>query len=214
MVGKYSYANKKIGGIKAHKLPINAALKSMVYDYITHDFFLNAAIVISLFIIIFVETIKAKNVLGPQDNQAVVFAAPVAVLSLGFSGIIDSIPHINWRYYAIVSPQSFLYHFRKTAIFLVCFFGLFIAIFIIFGSLISIGFMLVNFYCMTFIFIFSISIAFIPGGMITKALLLMAAIIFSLWTSFTRSYFLPLLLVPTLVGLAKAKNGCKEWYVF
>jgi hypothetical protein len=213
MIVKNNYMNKRIRGIKAHKTQISAPLKSMIYDYTTHDFFLGAAIGISLFIIIFIDTIKAKNVLHSQDSQGLIFAALRALLSLGFSGIIDSIPHINWKYYALVSPQGFFYHFRKTAIFLLCFFGLFMAAFIVLGSFITTGFMFVNLYCMTFMFIFAISIAFTSSGMITKALLLMAAILVSLWTGFIRSYFMLLLVVPILVSLVKAKNEYKEWYL-
>jgi hypothetical protein len=213
MIIKNNYANKRIRSIKVHKIHTKVSHKSMVYDYITYDFFQSTAIVISLFMIIFMEAIRTKNRSQIQGSQANIFIVLAAVLSLGFSGIIESIPHINWKYYAIVSPQSFLYHFNKTALFLLCGFGVFIAVFIIFGSFIDIWSMFVNLYCMAAVFILSISIAFTFGSMVTKALLLIAAIGFSLWAGFMRSYFMLLLLVPILVSLVKAKSDYREWYV-
>jgi hypothetical protein len=213
IIVKNTQAHKRTSTMKTQKTHINVRIKSMIYDYLTHDFFLCASIAISLFIVIFMEMAKEKTALPSQNSQAFILAGLAAVLSFGFSGIIDSIPHINWKYYAVVSPQGFFHHFRKTAIFLLCFFGLFIAIFIISGLFINPGFMLICFYCMAFMFISSINIAFTSTGMITKAALFMAAMTLSLWAGFMRSYVMPLLLVPALAGLATAKSGCREWYI-
>jgi hypothetical protein len=114
----------------------------------------------------------------------------------------------------VVSPQSFLYHFKKAALFLLCFFGVFIAAFSILGLLSNMASMLINLYCMTFMFVFSICVAFASGGMIAKALLLTAVMIFALWTGFMRSYSMLLLIAPGLAGLARARSGCKEWHIF
>jgi hypothetical protein len=217
MIVKNNNTNKGIGGIKVHKTHIGADIKTMLYDYITHDFFQNAAIAISLFVVFFMEAIKVKIALQHQDGQSNIFVVLASALSLWFPGIIDSIPHINWKYYAIVSPQNFLYHFRKTAFFLLYSFGLFIAAFIILGLFINTWLMLVNLYCITVVFVLSINIAFTFSNMVTKALLLVAAIIFSpwfsLWAVFTRFYFMLLLLVIILISLVKAKSEYREWYV-
>ncbi|MHB9293743.1 hypothetical protein Holit_02873 [Hollandina sp. SP2] len=56
-----------------------------------------------------------------QTSQVNIFIVFATGLSLGFPGIIESIPHINWKYYAIVSPQSFYIILGKQRfVFLVC----------------------------------------------------------------------------------------------
>jgi hypothetical protein len=70
-------------------MPIKTSIKSMFYDYITHDFFLGAAVAISLFIVIFMEIIRGKNVSRNQDGEAIIFMALATALSLGFLGIIE-----------------------------------------------------------------------------------------------------------------------------
>jgi hypothetical protein len=217
MLVKDNRAEKGAGPAGPRKTRPGAAFRAALYDYLTPEFFQDAAVTVSLFIVAFIEIIKARIALRPRDDQANIFLALAAALSLGFPAIINSIPHINWKYYAVVSPQGFSYHFKNTAVFLLCSFGLFIAAFIVLGLFVDARLTLVSLYGVSLVFIFSVSAAFTSFGMIVKALLLIAAVVFflwfSLWTGFTRPFLMLLLLLPVLAGLAKARIDYREWYI-
>lgn len=231
VIVKNNYRNKNVKNIRTYakespqrrgvplkpgrvsKLAINVSLKSMVYDYVTGDFFQNAAIAILLFIVVFVEIMKVKNVPRVQDVPPLFFAVPTTVLSFGFTGIIESAPHINWRYNAIVFPQSFLYFFKRTAIFLLCVFGPFLAALMILVLRFGVLPALMNLYYTAVLLFFSVGVAFVPGNVILKSLVFIIAIILTMRIGFVRAYLLPLLLLPVLLSLVKANNEYKEWYI-
>jgi hypothetical protein len=207
------FMSRKIFKEKNNQARINPLVKSAVYDYFTPDFFQSAVIAVSLFGMILFELLKEKNVLRQMDNPFIVFMGPAAVLSLGFMGIVDSVPHINWKYYAIVFPYNFKRHFGRTMLFLTGFFGFFITAFVITASRFSALLMLKYLFCMIILMSLSVNIAFTTGSMLIKALTLIIAVILIMWISSLRSYFLPIVIVPVLVTLIKAKIEYKEWYV-
>jgi hypothetical protein len=214
MILKNNRKNKEIQNKKTHTKHINASVKSMVYDYVTNDFFQGAVIAISLFLLVFIEAIKTKNILWDQNTLTLFFTALAVIVSFGFSGILDSIPNINWKYYAIVSPQSFSYHFRKTALFLLCVFILPLAAFVILVLYFNIALIFVNLYYIIILFIFSINIAFISGNIIAKGIIFIIVVMLTLWISLSRIYLLPLLLIPVVLSLSKAKTDYRKRYCY
>jgi hypothetical protein len=210
---KNKYANKKTSREKVNKIRINPLVKSTVYDYFTFEFLQTAVIVVFLFVVILFEFIKERNIFQKFDNFLVVLMGLTVVLSLGFMGIIDSIPHTNWKYYAIIAPYNFMCHFRKTALFLTGVFGFFIAVFIVAVSFFSVTAMFKYLYCMIILIFLTVSISFTTGSRFVKALVLTISLVLTMWISSLHVYFLPILIIPALAALIKAKSEYMEWYL-
>jgi hypothetical protein len=108
---------------KINKRPANPLVKSAVCDYGTPDFFQTAVTAVSLFSAVLFELLKDADVLREMEHPFILVMRPAAALSFGFMGIVDSIPHTNWKFYALISPYNFNRQFRKTLLFLAGFSG-------------------------------------------------------------------------------------------
>ncbi|MDR0731928.1 MAG: hypothetical protein LBF63_09680 [Treponema sp.] len=205
--------DKKAGGGETYKRHINPLVKSTVYDYFTSDFFQGAVISIFLFVVVLLELLKSKDILKELDKSSVAFMGLVAALSFGFMGITDSIAHTNWKYYAAVSPHGFGHHFKRALAFLTVFFGLFMAVFIAAASSFGVPAMLKYLYCIIILMLFSVNTAFTAGSVFIKALGLITGTALTVWLGVLYAHLLPILTIPALVTLLKAKIEYKEWYL-
>jgi hypothetical protein len=206
---------RRIKKKQAKASKINPLIKGIIFDYFSSDFLLTALISIVLLIIIFAEFISKGFLLNTED-PSILFIGMLIVLSLGFMGIIESVPRINWKFHGIVSPRGYDYHVKRTVIFLGVFFILPVLFFIFMLASSGAIFLLKYLYCLAVLLFCSIFISFTISRsiyrIIYKAVILIAVIVFTAWVSFLRIAFLPVLLVPALAFFIKSKNEYREWY--
>lgn len=211
MYSKNQYSNKKI--IKENKKMsiINPKVKSIFYDYVSSDFLLFAIICITVFIIIVVEIAKDINYLHEINNQSIFFIAMTVIFSVGFMGIIDSIPKINWKFQAIISSNSYNYHIKRSITILGIMYGWLLVPFSIIGFIINPILLIKYLYCIFVLFLISIQISFAISHMIIKGIKFSFIIALTIWISTLPVGFLALLLIPVILTYIKAKNEYREW---
>jgi len=190
---------------------INPVIKGIIFDYFSSEFLQTALVSIVLLVIIIVEFISKGFLLNTED-PSVLFIVMLIVLPLGFMGIIESVPRINWKFHGIISPKEYGYHVKRTVIFLGVFFILPVLFFIFMLASSGAIFFLRYLYCLAVLLFCSIFISFTISRSILKAVMLIAVIIFTVWVSTLSIAFLPVLLIPALAVFIKAKNEYREWY--
>ena len=190
---------------------INPLIKSAIFDYVTPDFFTIAVVCIALALVIMIETTKNVNSLYELENPLILFIGLTIILSIGFIGITDSIRNINWKFQAIISPNTFSYHVKRTMLFLITAFGLLLLFFVFIGARINVLLLLKYLYCVVILLCISIFIAFTTDNIITKGIILLLIIAFTVWISTLSVGLLPILLIPLFAVLIKAKNEYREW---
>jgi hypothetical protein len=131
--------------------------------------------------------------------------------SVGFTGFIGSIPNINWKFQAIISPNSFKYHLKRTFLFLFGFYSWLIILFIVFGGIINIMLTIEYLYCIFVLLFIAINISFTIINTMIKTFMLAIIIILTMWVSTLSIGFLPFLLFPVIITSIKAKNEYREW---
>jgi hypothetical protein len=136
----------------------------------------------------------------------------IVVLAIGFSGIIDSIPNINWKFYAIIHPHFFYYHVQKTIKILMGCFCLLLIIFSIIHSLFGILYLIKYLYCVIVLMLFSIFNAFTLNHGIFKIVRSLAFSVLTIYLSTLHLGFMLILPIPILFMAVLAKNDYKERY--
>jgi len=202
---------RRIKKKRAKVSKINPVIKGIIFDYFSSDFLLTALVSIVLLIIIIVEFISKGFLLNTEDTS-ILFIGMLVILSFGFMGIVESVPHINWKFHGIISPNGYGYHVRRTVIFLGVFFILPVLFFIFMLASSGAIFLLKYLYCLAVLLFSSIFISFTISRSIFKAVMMIAVIVFTVWVSSLRIAFLPVLLIPALALFFKAKNEYREWY--
>jgi hypothetical protein len=210
---KNRLTDKRISKEKIGRIYISPLVKSAVYDYLTPDFFQSAVIAVSLFGVILFGSLKEENILRDTGNLFVVFMGLASALSFGFLSFVESTPHINWKYYAIISPYKFRCHFIHALLFLTGFFGLFIMAFIAAASFVDVMIMFKYLYCMIIMMLLSASIAFTTGSILIKGSTLIIAAILTMWISVLYPRLLPALIILVLIVFLKARGEYEEWYL-
>ncbi|MDR0322418.1 MAG: hypothetical protein LBI28_13030 [Treponema sp.] len=214
MLAKNKYTSKKIIKTKTTMMKTNSVIKSTFQDYFSSDFFLTTSAVYTLCVIFVMELLKDTSQLREMSFLHLFSLSFVAVLSIGFMGIIDSIPRANWKFYAVISPNSFKYHYKRTLLFLLSVFCLPIAAFVllVFSSFTNIMALNNFLFYMAIILCLSISVGFTNGNMLIKAIVLIAAAVLTLQLIRLSVYFLLLSVFFTFLTTLKAKNEYKERY--
>ena len=212
MYAKNERVGKKIRKITMVKQKTSPVIKSAIYDYLSSEFLQTTVISIGLFMAVAVLLIGNIRFLHELENPSIVYVGILIILSLGFMGIIESIPHINWRFHAIVFPQKFIWHIKRTALFLGVLFILPVAFLVFMAFFFGFALSLKYLYCTAMVLLLSIHIAFMIGGRLTKALLLLSAVAFTVWISTLNTAFLLILAVPVLLTFFKANNEYRERY--
>jgi hypothetical protein len=202
------------GGGKLKKLiAVNPRVKSILHDYATPSFMLSAALSIGFMLNILGElVIKNNRLLAEMRHPSLFFVYPLIALGLGCMGIIDAVPHINWRFYAFACPKEYGHHFKTAFLFLIALFGAFILAFI--GMLIWFDLRLLPKYLFTLavILLFPINAAYSSGRMPVKIFGCFAFTGGALWLGIFNAYLLPIVLLPLGYTFWKAKQDYKDWY--
>jgi len=208
---KYKKLNEKTIETRAKKFKINPFIKSTVYDYLTPDFFATLIFCSALFMVFIIEFSKNINLLYEMEIQLFYFIFMTILFSIGFIGIVDSVPKINWKFQAIISPNDFRYHVKRTMFILCGILGWLFVPFIIIGSIINPMFLLKYLYCIFVIFLISINIAFTISNKLTKIITLSFIIALTIWISTLQTAFLLILIIPVFYTHIKAKDEYREW---
>jgi hypothetical protein len=211
MVVKNKISDAKIA--KAHrKSPaISPQTRSAISDYITAGFLQEAIVCIALFVFVISELAREKNLLDKMEYPSAFFTGLWLLLALGFMGVIDSIPRINWRFYAIISPETIGYHVRRTSVFLTAFFSLFIVSFIFAVTAFDVK-SLVKYVCAGIaLLFFTINISFSIENMLIKAFAAIIVAMLTAWVCNANPWFLALSILPVGISFLKAKNDYTEW---
>jgi len=208
---KNKYLNKKYSEISNRKLKVNPLIKSVMYDYLSSDFLISFILCIILFIVFTINIAGNTNNFYELKYKTNFFVIITFLFSIGFTGIIGSIPNINWKFQAIISPNTFKYHLKRTFLFLTVFFGWLILLFIIFGSLINILLTIKYLYCIFVILFTTVNISFSITNVMIKMFLITFITILASWVTTIPFVFLPVLIVPVIITFIKSKNEYKEW---
>jgi hypothetical protein len=209
---KNKYNAAKIQKIAVKKSKISVQIKSGLYDYFSGDFLLVVVLGLALFAGIIVEFVKNKDLFNQIKDPAVIFAGSIIVLAILFLGIIDSIPKINWKFYAIIYPKNLSYHLKRTTLILLGSFCFLIVIFAIISSSFGIISLIKYLFCITMLLFFSIYNAFSLNNQIIKILRAVIFTILTIWVSALHPALLLTLIIPLLVTAILTKNDYKERY--
>jgi len=210
---KYKYQNNKNAYSIIKRIKINPIIKSVLNDYLSSDFIISFVLSFVFFIIFTINIIKDTNTILELKANSNFFIILTLIFSIGFTSIIGSIPHINWKFHAIISINNFAYHFKRTFFVIIGFFGWLILLYIIFGCLISITLTLKYLYCLFIILFTIVNISLTITNMLIKIFLVTIFIILTIWVSTLPLYFLPVLIVPLIITLLKAKYEYREWSI-
>jgi len=202
---------KKASYKEIKRKKINPLIKSAVFDYLTRDFFTITVLCIALVLVISVEVTKGGNLLYELENPLIFFIGLTIILSVGFMGITDSISNINWKFQAIISPNTFGYHIKRTMLFLIAVFSLMFLFFVLIGARINVLLLFKYLYCIVMLFCLSVFIAFTTGNMFVKGISLLLITAFTVWISTLPVSLLPILIIPLIATFIKARNEYGEW---
>ncbi|MFP3041793.1 hypothetical protein LQZ19_08225 [Treponema primitia] len=191
--------------IKTNKktLYINPIIKSTISDFCTISFIQEGLISIGLFMVVIMQPV----------NKNTYFIILTALLSIGFMGIIDSIPHANWKFYAIVSGNNFKYHIKRTAIFLTAFFAVLLIPFLFMLSYFSLLSLLKYMFVVVVLLVLSINISFSVDNMLLKAIGMIIITGLTLWASALNVFLLLLSIIPVVLTMVRAKSEYGDWYL-
>ena len=212
MYFKYKFTRKRILKLMKVKYKINPHTKSTVFDYFTGDLILMIILGIALFIFLLIELMSNFQALIDFDYIQPIRVGIIIILVFGFSGIIDSIPNINWKFYSIINPKSFLYYVKKSSLILIC---SFLPLLILLGIITSFfGLIdLFKYLCtLLVIMVFSIFNAFSYSNIITAIIKVTLFTVFTIWISTLHFWFYLLLTIPLLIIGFTAKIDYKERY--
>jgi hypothetical protein len=136
-----------------------------------------------------------------------------AILSIGFTGIIESIPRMNWLFYAIVSGDNFKYHVKKTVLFLTAFFAILLIPYLFIIVFFNLHSFIKNTYIVVVLLLLSIHVSFTMGNILFKGIGLMILSAITIWINYFNAYLLLLLIIPLVITFLKAKNEYRDWYL-
>jgi hypothetical protein len=215
-VGENSGSIVQTHGLK-NKFIVNPRIKSAMYDYVTPSILASAAIDIVLFFTAIIQFTEGINHLYEMENQSGFFMLMTVIFSLGFSGIFFSIPNINWKFQAIISPNIFKYYINRTMLFLGVFYGWLFVLFIIFGCFINLLLLLKYLLCIFVLFLVAVFMSFSVVYTIIQELMKYSIfcliVVLTIWVSAAPAGFLAILIIPVFATFVKAKSEFREWYL-
>ena len=167
----------------------------------------------ALFLIVIVEYAGNLHFLDEPKSQYLFFCLVAIIFSIGFSEVIESIFNVNWKFQAIISPNDFKYHMKRTILFLGGIFVWLLIPFIVIGTIINITLLFKYLYCVFVIFFIAIHIGFTIGSTLIKFLTLAFIGALTVWISTLPFGFSAFLSIPVIFTFIKAKDEYREWYL-
>jgi len=211
---KCGIVNRSITKKTGAKRKGNPVVKSIICDYLSFDFIALMVLCAALFIFLTVEFAKdAESFFNLYSNYGFLILI-TSILSVGFMGILESIPKINWKFQAIISKNDYKYHLKRTVIFIGIAYGWLLApffIYIIAGSIIYRIILLKYLLCLFVIFFAVINIAFTVSHILIKGIKSLLVIALTMWFSALSVYHLIGLFILIFITFIKAKNEYGEW---
>jgi hypothetical protein len=213
MVLRNKFAATKIAAGRKDTVRIYPLVKGALHDYCAPGFVQEAALSFGLFIALMLELANSKTPLSEAEYPPAFFMLLLLILAIGFMGLIDSAPHINWKFYAILSSRSFKHHMMRTIIFLSVFFGLMVLSLIVMAARHDLRSLAKYLYIVLALLLFSTTVAFSMGSALIKCFGMAIFAFFAVWLCGFNAYLLWLLLIPMGISFVKAKNDHGDWYL-
>jgi hypothetical protein len=213
MVVKNKISDANIAKAPRKSPAISPRTRSATSDYITAGFLQEAIVCIAIFVFVISELARDKNLLDNMEYPSAFFTGLLLLITLGFMGVIDSIPQINWKFYAIICPAALNYHVKRTFIFLTVFFSIFIVSFIFILVIFDLQSLIKYIYAGISLLFFTINVAFFIGSALIKAFTAVTGAMLTAWICNASPWFLLLSILPVGISFLKAKNGYTEWYL-
>jgi hypothetical protein len=206
-------SDNKIVRMPKKTIHISPRIKSALYDYCSSSFLQGAILCDAFFVFLMSELTRDMNAFNKMEDKSIFFFELLLLTAFGFIGIIDSIPKMNWKFYAIVFPDAIGYHIKRTCVFLTVFFSPFIVSFIFVVIVFDFKALIQYMYAIVSLLFFSINVSFSTGSMLAKAIAALIVTALTVWVCNTNPYFLALSIVPVGVSFLKAKNEYADWYL-
>jgi len=210
---KHNCINNKVKKYNQRTVKINPIIKSILYDYLSPNFLVMAVLCFTLTFMVIIEYSGDINILNETNNQTVFFILFTVIISIGFMGIIESVPNINWKFWAIVCSKKYSYYIKRTILFLISVFSSLLITFIFMGSIINIPLLLKHLYSIAIVLFVTVNTAYTVSHILIKGIILFAFITLTVWISTLPVIYITLLLIPAFFIMIKAKNEYKEWYL-
>jgi len=184
-------------------------LKSSFYDY--SAVVSTAMLCLALFAIILFDFFSHVDIFSETKYQSIFFIVTTIIFAIGFTGITGAIPKINWKFQAIISHNTYKYHFLRTSLFTCAIFSFLFITFCIIGANINPALFFKYLICILLLLITAINISFTAVHILIKLIIILVITALTVWISILPSYYLPALIIPVLLTYLKAKHEYREW---
>jgi hypothetical protein len=185
---------------------INPVIKSALYDYM--DSVLMAIIIIAVSLFIGIELLR-HNILNKMAEPVFIPLILFILLSIGFIGLSDSVLKTNWLFYAVIS-LDFRYHFKRTVIFILSFYGIVLLQYMITAAYIDITLVLIYLFAIISTMLFAIGIVYLQGNILKRIVVYALYIRLAVYILYVNPYIMLASVLPAIITLLMAKNDFVE----
>ncbi|MDR1301841.1 MAG: hypothetical protein LBK43_05155 [Treponema sp.] len=186
---------------------INSVIKSTLYDY--RDSVLMAIIIIAVSLFICIELFMYKNILNEMTEPVFIPLILFILLSIGFIGLSDSVIKTNWLFYTVVS-LDFRYHFKRTVLFILSFYGIVLLQYIIIVMYLDITLLLIYLFAIISTMLLAMGIVYLRGNILKKIIVYALYIRLVVYILYVSPYIMLVSIFPALIALVMAKNDFIE----
>jgi hypothetical protein len=186
---------------------MNPVIKSTLYDYM--DSVLIAIIIIAISLFIGIELLRHNTILNEMADPVFIPLLFFILLSIGFIGLSDSATRTNWLFYAVIS-LDFRYHFKRTVIFILSFYGIVLLQYMIAVAYIDITALLIYLFAIISTMLFAIGIVYLGGNSLKKIIVYALYVRLAVYLLYVSPYIILASAFPAVIALFMAKNDFME----
>jgi hypothetical protein len=186
---------------------VNSVVKSTFYDYM--DSILMAVIITAVSLFIGIELLRHKNILNEMPEPVFIPLILFILLSMGFSGLSDSMIKTNWLFYAVVS-LDYRYHFKRMLVFILSFYGIVLLQYIITVMYFNVTLLLIYLFTVITTMLFAMGTACLGGNVLKKIIVYALYIWFAVYMLYVSPYIMLASIFPVVITLFAAKNNFTE----
>jgi hypothetical protein len=173
------------------------------------DSVLVAIIIITASLFISAELLRHNNTLDEMADPVFIPLLFFVLLSIGFIGLSDSVTKTNWLFYAVIS-LDFRYHFKRTVIFLLSFYGIVLLQYMIIAAYINITLLLINLFAIISTMLLITGIVYLGGNSLKKIIVSALYIRLAVYILYVSPYIMLASILPLIIVLFMAKNDFME----
>jgi hypothetical protein len=184
-----------------NRMYMNPVIKSTLYDYM--DSVLMAVIIIA--VSLFGSTNMLNEIAEPIFIPLILFV----MLSIGFIGLFDSVTNTNWLFYAVVA-LDFRYHFKRTTVFVLLFYGIVLMQYIFTVMYIDAVLLPIYLFAVISTMFFATGLAYSGGNNLKKIFVYALYICLAAHALYAGPYIMLASIFPAIIALFFAKNDFME----